>query len=148
MYINHIWMKLLNIDWTVDAVDLLVLDDGSGDYQSGFLGDIDIYKNLIQAKSDDQVDVHQGYRLQLFETIEILSGKWDGEGWQNPKTSGYGLCTKGLFKLVLSLSNDKALNWIADHIDIRYVNSKIDSGSDHPLSGTTYQGLSLIYMTD
>ncbi len=141
--IKHQWITVLALDWSVDARDMLIQKNENRDYQTGFLGDIGLGKNVLSANSDENVDVYKGYRLKFFEVLQVTNGEWDGAGWSNPKTSGYALRLKGVFKLLYAYSDDKLLKYIANHFDFQYAHSEIKSGRGHPLSGTVYSSFRL-----
>lgn len=138
---RDISIRALGIDWSVDASDRLVTDDGN--YQGGLLGDISFGGNLLSAKSDDEVEIHKGLRLQFFDFLAITSGRFYGPGWENVKTSGYSLGAKGILKALAASSSDRTFRYLADHFDLQYACSEIDSGPEHPLTGTTYQSILL-----
>jgi hypothetical protein len=133
--IKDTFIRIFGFDWSVDARDLLVNRDGS--YKKGLLGEISFGANLLAAKSDENVDIHKGSRLQFFDFIEITSGSLDGEGSYNPKTSGFGLNAGGVLKIISAFSENKTMQYIADHFNLRYAHSE----TDYPSTGTTYQSI-------
>ena len=139
---KFIRINAITIDWSVDAVDLLVNRDGS--YRGGLTGDIDIGNNLILAKGDEKVDVHKGARFQLLETLQIGVGKFQGPGFPSgPKTWGFGVKLNGILKFATAGSFSRLSNILRDHIDVRYTRAKYNTEVEHPLAGTTYQSLGL-----
>ncbi len=125
---SGIWYEVFTAEYSLDALDLLIVYDPDPRIQTGMLGDIDISRNVIKGVADENVDVHKGYRFQFFETFQIFGGGWDGAGWNNPKTSGYAFNLKGLFKLMASDSQDSFLQYLGKHFDFQYVYSETDSG--------------------
>jgi len=136
------FIRLLGFDWSVDARELMVNRDGT--YKEGMLGNINFVDNLLAAKSDEDVDVHRGFRLQFLDFIKFTFGNFDGEGWENPETSGFGVNARGILKALSASTKNKTMQFLADHFDFRYAHSEIDSGVDHPLTGITYESLSLV----
>jgi len=119
--------RLFGYDFTVEADNLLINPiEGIGPvtYKSG-LGDINIGRNLIQLKSNDNVVVHKGHEFNLFETFTVLIGRFDGNGYYNDESDGIGLRLKGIFTLLKAYTNNKPFNFIADHFDIEYYSSRL-----------------------
>ena len=143
-YINS-WYEIIKVDYSADATDLLIANDQNKSIQTGFLGDIDIGKNMIKGTGDENVVVHKGYRLQFFETFQILNGKWEGDSFSQIKTSGYVFQLKGLLKFLAATSSDSIIKYLGQHFDLQYIYSKADGGQNHPLTGTEYQSISIIY---
>jgi len=61
------------------------------------------------------------------------------------KTSGSAFILKGIFKLISSSSSNNVVTYIGKHFDLQYTYSEIDAGDDHPITGTEFQSISLIY---
>jgi hypothetical protein len=142
--INGSSFKVLNYDFTVDTDDDLIQSDLNGtkpSYQK-FLGDISIGKNLVGLKGNENVVVHKGHNINLFEIVSFQIGRFDGRGYYNDKSSGFGIQTKGLFTLLKNVSNNNVLNFIADHLDIQYYSTTlfVDSGID-----TNFKGINVIW---
>ena len=143
---QSITLRVLSIDFTVDAEDLLVLRmrDTNGasviEYQS-FLGDIDIGKNIIQMKGDENVISRSGFKLDLVETLTITWGKYSGRRFDNRKTNGIVIRAKGLLKLLDIFTSDPTMSYIAKHFDIRYYNSNYNV--DHRAE-TNFEGIALV----
>ena len=135
--IQEMTLRAVELGFTVDAEDLLVIrnKDTSGtsgfDYQS-FLGDINIDKNIIQMKGDENVLSRSGFKLDLVETLTITWGKYSGRSYDNLKTNGIAIRAKGLLKLLDKFTSDPTVKYIAKHFDIRYYKStyNIDQWSE------------------
>lgn len=101
-------INAFNLSFTGEVDDILIsrtgviLNDSTytskWEYQSTF-SDLKPFKNLFAATGDNKIVTHIGYKLELFETISIMGGHFDGRGFDMRKTNGYELRTKGLFKL-------------------------------------------------
>jgi hypothetical protein len=142
--LNSSTIKAIGYEFTVDADDDLIETDPytyTHSYQ-GFLGDIKIGRNLIGLKSDNNVVVHKGHNVNLFETISFQIGRFDGRGYYNDKSSGIGIQTKGIFTLLKTFTNNNVLNFIADHLDIQYYSTTlfVDSGLD-----SNFKGINVIW---
>lgn len=143
MKLNNSKIKALGYDFTVDADDYLFETNSSGtnSYQ-GFLGDIKIGKNLFELKSDDNVVVHKGHNISLFETVSFQIGRFDGRYYYTDKSSGFGIETKGLFTILKPLTSNSILNLIADHLNVKYYNAKLFA--DSPIE-TKFEGINIIW---
>jgi hypothetical protein len=147
--LSNNWVRKLNVvdySFTAEAEDLLIKHDTSGNTQyQNLLGDINIGKNLIELHGDQNVVVHRGHILRLFETIVIVSGRFNGSGYDNRKTNGIGISSEGLFKLLNASIDNPRINYLTNHFVVEYYNSNIfiDSGLDTNLKGIVinYRGI-------
>ncbi len=111
---------VIKFEFSVDAEDILIERDMIGfEYQKG-IGDIDIGRNIFQIKGDDKVVSRSGYRIYLMETLAITDGKFSGRGFNESTTSGIEIRAKGLLKMLSKYSSSKAIEFIANHFDLRY----------------------------
>lgn len=136
--------RLFGYDFTVEADNLLINPiEGIGHvtYKSG-IGDINIGRNLILLKSNDNVVVHKAHEFNLFETFTVLIGRFDGNGYYNDESDGIGLRLKGIFTLLKAYTNNKPFNFIADHFDIQYYSTKLDIGSG---IGSKFEGINFSF---
>lgn len=116
-------MKIVNFSLTVEADDILITKDSTGwDYQST-LSDLQFVKNLINIEGTQDIVSHIGLKFDLFETVSFSTGHFSGRGFDERKTNGYELRTKGLFKLWAMWAQDPITDFLRDHIDIRYYNT-------------------------
>ncbi len=125
--LNSEFFKLFGYFFTADVDDYLIKQTEVPpyfSYQSG-IGDIQIGRNLIDLKGDSYVVVHKGNEFDFLETFTYLIGRFSGRNDDNNSSNGFGFQTKGLFKLIKSFSNNTALNYIADHVNIKYYSSII-----------------------
>jgi len=144
--IQDMTLRVLSIGFTVDAEDLLVIGRrdmipiSEIEYQS-FLGDIDIGRNIIQIKGDENVISRSGFKLDLVETLTITGGKFSGRSFDNRKTNGIEIRAKGLLKLLDKFTSDPTMRYIANHFDIRYYKSNYNI--DH-FAETNFEGIALV----
>jgi hypothetical protein len=144
--VQEMILRAIELGFTVDAEDLLVIrnKDTSGisgfDYQS-FLGDINIDKNIIQMKGDENVISRSGFKLDFVETLTITWGKYSGRSYDNLKTDGITIRSKGLIKLLDKFTSDPTMKYIAKHFDIRYYKSTYSV--DH-WSERNFEGIALV----
>jgi hypothetical protein len=129
---NNFIANLIKLEFTAEAQDLLVTrDENSGSkYQSG-LGDISIGKHIIGINGDEKVISRSGVKVNLLETFSYRTGKYNGRFFDNRKTSGFELRAKGLFLLLSNNINNNLINYLAEHVDIRYNNSTYNHFPDH-----------------
>ncbi len=135
-------LKVIDYNFTVEADDILIERNSvSYSYQSG-IGDIQIWKNLIELKGNGKVVIHKGHKFELFETVSYMTGRFDGHGYYSQKSSGIGVRLKGIFKLMKANLDDNYINYIADHFDIQYYSTKLFK--DSPIE-TSLEGLGIVY---
>jgi hypothetical protein len=144
-YYKKLWFEFFTFDYSVDAVDLLIQNDPAMSIQNGLLGDISFSNNLLRGNADENVTVHKGYRIGLFETVYILGGKWDGDPWGGAETAGYAISLRGLFKVLGSGSDSPILSYLGNHFDIQYTYSDADAGDYSPVTGTEFRSIAILY---
>ena len=132
-------LRAAAIDWSVEAQDLLVSEDLS--YQ-GPLGDISPLGNIVLAQGSDDVERRWGVRVGLAEMVQLSYGRMAGGGVDSGRTYGWGLRTKGFFKITAALMDDDRLALLARHVDVRYVNTTYSVGAG--VFQTRFHGLSLL----
>lgn len=108
------------------------------EYENIF-GKINIGKHLIGLEEDRDVVVHKGHSLNLFETISINSGRYNGRGFPNYKTNSFTFSTQGIFKLLGRLIDDYTISWLTNHIVIKYssINMFVDTAFETNLKGSS-----------
>ncbi|MGE5498094.1 MAG: hypothetical protein ACM3Q2_08495 [Syntrophothermus sp.] len=126
-------LNIFRIDWAIEAEDILIKERPESftgrtfEYQTG-IGDIDFGRNLIELKSSNDVAVRKGVRFEVGEMVSISAGSFDGGRYISAQTSGFGLRTKGLFKVFRNTG--KIMAFLADHVDIRYFNCSYFAGTE------------------
>ena len=137
---------MIDYDLILEADDILVNRDTNGNISyDGMLGNIDFGKHLIELKSDNDVIVHKGHAIKLVETVTILKGSFAGRGYEylgSVKTNGLIISSSGLFKWLGSISENSTLQFIANHIELKYINSTIFDGTGFE---TDLSGLSVSF---
>lgn len=134
-------LRFIGIDFTVDAEDLLLdyeyINSGGlmipltkfDGYQS-FLGDINIGRNILQVKDDDNVITHAGVQFNLLESFLLKFGQMKGKSVNNRSTNGFEIRSSGLLKFLGSMSDNSIIKFISNHFDVRYYNSNYSAASD------------------
>jgi len=136
-------IELVHLDFGSEAEDYLIVRDSTGGtlpYQT-FLGDISIGKNILGIKGDQNVYSHTGIKIGILESAEYMRGHISGPfGLQ--KTDGWGFRLKGLFTFLADHRTNAAMNFVADHIDLRYYNTRylIDT-----YQAVSYSGIELTF---
>jgi hypothetical protein len=136
-------LNLFSFSWSSEARDLLVQWAASGySYQSS-PGDIKIWDHVILGKSDDNIQIHQGWNVQLFETVTYSRGKYQYL-YQNQfqKTWGLVVSTNGLFKYLNNPNGDNTFDFISKHFELRYSQSSLVSDHESASDGT-FHGLAI-----
>ncbi len=130
-------ISLFNYSFTGEASDLLIKrsilycnrencfipDDRNTEYQ-GFLSDLQFTKNLIHLEGSSKILSHKAHMINLFETITFTSGRFSGKSIVGSrKSNAFSVSTKGLFKLVGTLSENRILKYITDHFELSYTSA-------------------------
>ena len=140
-HINDIQINLFTYSFTAEVQDILIeqsdLHQFVG-YQS-LLDDVDIWDNLISLNPSDKVILHKGHTLSLYETLTLTSGGYIGPGYSTTVgTSGYGLSSEGLLKIVSAMMENSTLKYFTKHFVIEYYDVTIFKdyhGFDTELNG-------------
>jgi len=108
--------------------DVLVKRNASSWRYKGLLGDIDLFKGLVESRQHRYVDVRRGFSIGMLETITYRQGSFDGDGNLAYKTNGITYSTRGLFTLIGSLIHSKNENSFAAyflrHFEVRISQSE------------------------
>jgi len=150
-------IKALGYSFTAEAEDLLVKKNMyisgiydtsySGTQYQGAMGDIKVGRNLIELKGDDDVAIHRGHMLKVFETVTFAFGRLNGSGYNNIKTNAISISSDGLFKLLNACVDNKIVNYITSHCSVEYSSANIfaDTSAETNLKGlvVSYRGLIL-----
>jgi hypothetical protein len=153
---DNLFINLISYDLILEADDILIEREINNatfskiSYQ-GLFGDIDFGKHLIQLKGDENVVVHKAHAINLVETVTILAGSFSGRGYSyNPKTNGLVFSTRGLFKWLNSQLETDLLKFLAQHVDLKYINSSIFDKTDINIEGknieTSLSAVSLSFL--
>ena len=144
--IQDVDIEAFKLDFSSEGRDLLVKKDSLGRYEYiSAPGAINIWENVIKGNISDEVDVHRGWRLQIYEIFEISMGNYNGIGWDEAggvKTFGFTASSRGILKMLKALQDNKTLSFIADHFQLNYSHTEYaQKGS--PLDGTIYNGVNI-----
>ncbi len=137
-------LNLFSYYFSSESEDILIKREGLGsyEYQSPF-SDMRFPGNLIEQKDDENIVVHKGHIIDLFETIKITSGQYKGRGFTYVrKSNGYAVSSKGFMNLLSMLVDNSTIRYINDHIVLNYYNSRINVDTSYE---SEYDGLSIIY---
>jgi hypothetical protein len=155
--------RLLSLQWTIEASDLLVrwncdtirnsdgviisINGPSWQYQSGF-GDLQYASDLIRGDSNPFVEKRKGWEFNFIELFSIRGGSVEGASDHRfVKTSGFSINPLRFFKVWNAIYpefiTDDTFRYILTHLNIRYSQSEWDTpnNSFHPLDGTKFYGL-------
>jgi hypothetical protein len=138
--------RIISFSWSRQADNLLVGRDQNGSsYYRDIFGDLSFGKHIIQGKWTDAVKISQGWQIGLGEFIYVRQGSFQGAGFTNTKTDGFGISTSGLFKFIKLVAEDNSIiTQLADHFDLHYDHSNYETDElDHPLNASKFSSLSL-----
>ena len=135
---NKMLYQAFEAYFTVEANDLLVKQEGSGFSYQGFLGDIDISRHIMKAEGDEKVSSRVGYGIELFETVFLAAGFYQGAGFDKTNTLGFGIRTKGIFRLFRKKYTKNAFSFIIESMDFQYYTSLY---SVYPNEEVRYHGV-------
>lgn len=136
-------IRLFRFDWSSEARDILIQRDPAGFTYRSSPGDIKFWDHVILAKSDEDVQIYQGWRLGAFESIRYSRGRFQSlYSNEFQKTWGLVISTKGLSKYLKTLSNNNIVGFILKHFELRYSQSSFETDND-PENNGTFHGLAL-----
>jgi hypothetical protein len=131
----------IDYSFTVEAEDMLIKNDNFVREYDNSLGEFNIVKNLIELQGNQSVIVHRGHIFKLFETVIIMSGRFEGQGFNVSATNGFGISSEGIFKLLSSSTNNPVFRYITDHFVLEYYNS--NTYYDDSIYKANYQGITI-----
>lgn len=134
-------IQMFAINWSVEAEDILIKSNRPGFSYQTPLSDVNVWQNIILAKGNSKVTRRWGLRIDFAEILQLGWGNLNGQGFDNEKTGGFGIHTRGLFKFLKANSKNKIINLFADHFDMKYFYTLyfLDSSIE-----TNFNGISLM----
>jgi hypothetical protein len=138
--------KLLSFTWSRQSDNLLVGRDNQNYFYRGGFGDIDFFKNIVEGKRTETIELSQGWQIGIGEIVFVRGGSYDGTGERFFTTEGFGLRLSGFLKLLQGLEIEKSsdLSSVADHFDLRYDQSEYHTSEwNHPLDTTRFSSLTI-----
>jgi hypothetical protein len=141
--------KIVTFKWAREGTDVLIKRSGPPDYDQEYqslLGDINVWQDLVQNKTNKNITKTYGWEINLLEFISLRKGKYnDPDGLVKYNTEGFGLSSMGWFKLLFSFfPNEKYYKLFANKIDIQLHWSKVNISGCHPLAGTEFNSINII----
>jgi len=139
--------KLLSFTWSRQSDNLLVGRGNPASFYRGGFGDIDFFKNIVQGKRTETIDLSQGWQIAIAEIVFIRAGSYVGTGNRSFTTEGLGWHLSGFLKLLqgLVVEKSKELSFIAEHFDIRYDRSDYKATENgQPIDNTGFSSLTII----
>lgn len=90
----------LKADISVEGRELLVYrNDAQERFTQRLPSHMSLYKHFIRRRSDALVEVHQGFRIQIMETVRIGLGNYDGAFYYNSiHQRGIEFSSEGVFR--------------------------------------------------
>ena len=154
--INNTAINLFSYSFTAEVEDILlnrkVLITENDNYGQSFfyytdgyqtpLSDINVWDNLVLLSPNDEIILHKGHTLTLFETLTLTSGSYIGRGYYTTVgTSGYGFSSEGISKIISNSVENSFLKYLVKHFVIEYFNATILK--DYNRLDTELSGISL-----
>ncbi len=142
---SKIGLKIFTFSWSRQSDNLLISRDSIRSAYRGGFGDIDFVQNIILGKRTRMIDLSQGWELGVIEIAYVRGGSYDGTGSRAFSTTGFGLRTTGLFRVLKEkIQKNTPLWFIVSHFDIRYDRSLLETSElDHPLSRTKFSSIAI-----
>ena len=127
---NNLSLNLIKYSLILEADDILVSKDSIFYKHSsqGVFGDIDVWKNLVLLKGNNNVLVHRGHSIQLLETVTILLGSLDGKVFNASginETDGVIISSSGFLKWLNSVVGTDFSYFVSNHLKINYIISYV-----------------------
>jgi hypothetical protein len=146
----NIKWKIVAFKWAREGTDVLIKRSEPPDYDREYqslLGDINVWQDLVQNKTNKNITKTYGWQLNCLEFFSIRKGKYNDLGNEVVyETEGFGISSAGLFKLLAYVfSNNKTINMFAKHTELQFHLSKAKAQPFHPLAGTEFKGINIIF---
>lgn len=148
---NESTWRVVSFEGLHEAEQLLVRDGAGEDVgYARFLGDINLWKNVILGKSGPLVITKRGWELSILEIFSIRNGRHeDPLGKLYYDTEGMGVSLSGVLKLmrllVPVLKDNRTFGFGAKHLDIQFNTSSYDSRAWSTVAGTKYKSLRISF---
>jgi hypothetical protein len=123
-------IKIINAELTGEGGMFRLSSEFPGIIDKPVFKGINIWDNVIEAKSQYRVNGRLGWNVNLFETLSLSGGHYkDITGIVDYEYSSFGFSiqTAGLLKLIKSISGNSIAGFMADHLNMRYKYAEITS---------------------
>ena len=153
---EYIFYKNLGINFTLvrEAEELMVEnivnESVSAGYESiykdGYVENISIKNHIIDGIAEEDVIIHNGYEITLFDCIYIRDGKYvDIEGYIEVDTDGFGIDLGGVLKVGSYLIDSPSLRdmKLLKYINLHYNLSNYNAETGHPLDNISFDELTV-----
>ncbi len=131
-------IRFFKFDWSSEAEDILVdLYTANTQYRS-YPGSIKLWDNVILGKTDGEVIINSGLNINFFQFIGFRWGKRKQSGesqFYNYTSTGLTISTRGPLLLLSEYIQDDILNFIAQHMEFRYLSAKYESERRYEIDG-------------
>jgi hypothetical protein len=148
---NEAVWRVVSFEGLHEAEQLLVRSRVGEDVDyARFLGDINLWKNVILGESGPLVITKRGWELNILEIFSIRNGRHeDPLGKLYYDTEGMGVSLSGVLKLIRffapQLKHNCTFRFVAKHLDIQYNTSSHDSWVWSPVAGTKYKSIRISF---
>ncbi|MBD3225629.1 MAG: hypothetical protein GF313_12950 [Caldithrix sp.] len=134
---------LVKFDWSSEARDILVHRDDYGKRNNTtFPGEIEIWDNVLQGKSNEQITVYHGWRIKLLDIFQYSQGRFKGPGYPTfQRTHGFLFSTTGLLQWLNVNYDWSVLKYAVKHFELCYMGTRYTA--DSPLNDIEFSAISL-----
>ena len=137
-------LTIWNLDSLVDSHTGQISSFWNWEYQKG-LGDINIEKHILSSILDEDVIIHRGFEINVYDFYSIREGIYiDEESNIDMYSIGYGFHLKGLLK-ALSIFIDPPFPELTKYFNVSYNCSEWNESPGHPFEGTKYKGYTISF---
>jgi len=123
-------IRLIDFTWTSQADDPLVKQEVNGFSYQAFIGDVNIGKNIINARGDNNVISRKGLAVEVADFLKYTWGSYSGGPYSRRNTNGFGIRTKAIFGLLQKKYERNFLSFIYERVDLAYNTSTYYSNNE------------------
>ena len=115
-------------------------------YEDGLWNDIDIHKHILNGEGDEDVIIHKGSEITLFNFYSIRKGKHINlDGKVEYKTSGHGIDFSEMIKSASYIFESPSIREmeLLNYVNLKYNSSKYSAEIGHPLDNISFDELTI-----
>jgi hypothetical protein len=144
-------LHLLSLELLREAEHSLVRRDEQGRLgYAGFLGDINLWDNVVKGQTSSTIVVRTGWEISLAECFAIRFGQYrvgPSEDVSFENSNGFSFKLQGAMKvarLIFSqIGQNRTTNFVLNHLDIEYVVGSFKDKEGTLFGGTKFRALQI-----